>query len=186
MPDMDRVQPFVAWMVLFIRFTFRLFSTKIDVREECLSLYFKERLKSERELKGWSQSELADKLHVSRQSISKWETGKSFPNIELIIQLSDLFGITIDDFLRSDERLENKIIDDSKNLAYPNLKKLFEALLILGGFFIMIKWFVLGVNTYMDTDIYIHGVPSNVSNYLPLGMATVGWIGGSILSKKYK
>ena len=48
---------------------------------------FSERLKKEREKRGWSQAELAEKIHVSRQSVSKWETGKNYPSIEVIIQL---------------------------------------------------------------------------------------------------
>jgi len=70
------------------------------------NMNFSERLKSEREKKGWSQTDLAEKIHVSRQSVSKWETGKNYPSIEVIIDLSDLFGITIDELLRSDEDLK--------------------------------------------------------------------------------
>ncbi len=43
--------------------------------------------KEEREKRNWSQNDLAEKLHVSRQSVSKWETGKNYPSIEIIIQL---------------------------------------------------------------------------------------------------
>lgn len=53
-------------------------------------MIFSERLKKEREKRGWSQTELAEKIHVSRQSVSKWETGKNYPSIEIIISLSDL------------------------------------------------------------------------------------------------
>lgn len=45
-------------------------------------------------------------LYVSRQSISKWETNKNYPGIEVIIDLSDIFEITLDELLRSDEELE--------------------------------------------------------------------------------
>ena len=46
--------------------------------------------------------------------------GKNYPSIEIIIHLSDLFGITIDELLRSDEELTQKVIEDSKQLAYQN------------------------------------------------------------------
>ena len=88
------------------------------------SMILSDRLKREREKRGWSQTELAEKLHVSRQSVSKWETGKNYPSIEVIIDLSDLFGITIDELLRSDEELKEKVIQDSKQLAYPKWKVL--------------------------------------------------------------
>ncbi len=87
-----------------------------------ITIKFSERLKKEREKKGWSQTELAEKIHVSRQSVSKWETGKNYPSIEVIIDLSDLFNITIDDLLRSDEDLKEKVIQDSKQLAYPKVE----------------------------------------------------------------
>ncbi|WP_342394391.1 helix-turn-helix transcriptional regulator [Salipaludibacillus daqingensis] len=75
---------------------------------------FGNKLKKEREQREWSQEYLAEKIQVSRQSISKWETGKNYPSIELIIDLSDLFGITIDELLRSDEKLKGKVVQDSK------------------------------------------------------------------------
>lgn len=71
-------------------------------------MIFSERLKEEREKRNWSQHDLAEKIHVSRQSVSKWETGKNYPSIEIIIHLSDLFSITIDELLRSDEELTQK------------------------------------------------------------------------------
>ena len=46
--------------------------------------------------------------------------GKNYPSIEIIIHLSDLLGITIDKLLRSDEELTQKVIEDSKQLAYQN------------------------------------------------------------------
>ncbi|ALS21545.1 Xre family transcriptional regulator [Paenibacillus naphthalenovorans] len=59
-------------------------------------MIFAEKLKNERKKKGWSQEELAEKLFVSRQSVSKWENGQNYPSIEIIIKVSDLFGVTID------------------------------------------------------------------------------------------
>lgn len=49
-----------------------------------------------------SQEQLAEKLNVSRQSISKWESDKSIPEINIILQLSSIFNITTDDLLRED------------------------------------------------------------------------------------
>jgi len=65
-------------------------------------MFFADKLKKEREKRGWSQDDLAKKIYVSRQSVSKWETGKNYPSIEVIINLSDLFNITIDELLRGE------------------------------------------------------------------------------------
>ncbi len=50
-----------------------------------------------------SQGDLAEKLNVSRQSVSKWETNQSVPELDKLIQLSDLFQISIDELVRSDD-----------------------------------------------------------------------------------
>lgn len=94
------------------------------------NMVFGERLKKEREKRDWSQVDLAEKIYVSRQSISKWETGKNYPSIEVIIELSNLFDITIDELLRSDGDLKKKIIRDSKQLDFLNLK---DYLMLIAG-----------------------------------------------------
>lgn len=60
-----------------------------------------------RKKSGWSQEELAEKLNVSRQSISKWEGATSIPDLNKIIQLSQIFGVTTD-YLLKDE-LEQEV-----------------------------------------------------------------------------
>ena len=54
--------------------------------------------------KGLSQEELAEQMGVSRQSVSKWETGQSVPDLDKIIKLADLFGVTVDELVREGER----------------------------------------------------------------------------------
>ena len=49
-----------------------------------------------------TQEELAEKLDVSRQSVSKWETGEAYPETEKLIALCDLFGVSLDDLVRGD------------------------------------------------------------------------------------
>lgn len=56
-----------------------------------------------RKQKGWSQEELAEKLDVTRQSVSKWESGQSTPDIAKILQISELFGVTTDYLLKDEE-----------------------------------------------------------------------------------
>lgn len=55
-----------------------------------------------RKKNGWSQEELADKLGVSRQSVSKWESAQSVPDMKRILQLSEVFGVTTDYLLKDD------------------------------------------------------------------------------------
>ncbi len=55
-----------------------------------------------RKKEGWSQEDLADQLDVSRQSVSKWESRASIPELDKILAMSDIFGVTTDYLLRDD------------------------------------------------------------------------------------
>lgn len=69
-----------------------------------------EKIMSLRKQNGWSQEELAEQLNVSRQSVSKWESGSSIPDIEKIIKMSEVFSVSTDYLLKDspdDEDLEN-------------------------------------------------------------------------------
>ena len=66
-------------------------------------------LKIHRIESGLSQNDVASKLNLSRQSISKWENGHSVPDIEHLLILSDLYQVSIDDLLRENEALSNQI-----------------------------------------------------------------------------
>jgi transcriptional regulator with XRE-family HTH domain len=52
--------------------------------------------------KGLSQGDLAEALNVSRQSISKWETGSATPDLDKLLALSDLFGVSLDELVRGE------------------------------------------------------------------------------------
>lgn len=68
---------------------------------------FGEKIQKLRKEKGFSQEELAENLEVSRQSISNWERDNGLPEIEKILRMSDIFGVTVDDLLR-EERAAQK------------------------------------------------------------------------------
>lgn len=65
-----------------------------------------EKIMTLRKKKGWSQEELAEKLDISRQSVSKWESASSVPDIDKIIQLSHIFGVSTDWLLKDEEETE--------------------------------------------------------------------------------
>lgn len=66
---------------------------------------FNEKLICLRKAAGFSQEELAEKLGVSRQAISRWEAGSTLPDAVNLLGLSDLFRVTVDSLLRDDEDL---------------------------------------------------------------------------------
>lgn len=71
-------------------------------------------IKQQREGHQWSQQELADKLHISRQSISKWEQDSALPSFANVVALSDLFELSIDDLVRTDDDLMNHLTSPSR------------------------------------------------------------------------
>lgn len=74
-------------------------------------MIFADKLITLRKKAGWSQEELAEKLNVTRQSVSKWEGAQSVPDIDKILQLSRLFGVTTD-YLLKDNAAEPEYTED--------------------------------------------------------------------------
>ena len=66
---------------------------------------FNQKLQELRKKKGLTQEELAEKLYVSRTAISKWESGRGYPNIESLKAIAKFFSVTVDDLLSTDEVL---------------------------------------------------------------------------------
>lgn len=63
-------------------------------------------IKNYRKLNNWSQDELADILNVSRQSVSKWESDKNYPSLDILVVMNDLFGVTLDQLVKGDIELK--------------------------------------------------------------------------------
>lgn len=66
---------------------------------------FNKKLQELRKQKGLTQEELAQSLYVSRTAVSKWESGRGYPNIDSLRAIANFFGITIDELLSGDELL---------------------------------------------------------------------------------
>ena len=79
---------------------------------------FGEKIQKLRNQNKWTQEELAEMLYVSRTAVSKWESGKGYPNIDSLKDIAKIFNITIDELLSSEE-----IIGIAKNENNTNMKK---------------------------------------------------------------
>lgn len=53
--------------------------------------------------KGFSQDQIAELVGVDRSTVAKWETGKAYPRVEILIKLSEIFGCTTDELLKGDD-----------------------------------------------------------------------------------
>src|SRR5690625_4999015 len=67
------------------------------------------KLKTLRTEKNLTQEQLAEKLQVSRSTISSWETGRSYPDLEMVIEICDCFNVSLDYLLREDEKMVRKL-----------------------------------------------------------------------------
>jgi len=79
---------------------------------------FGEKIQKLRNQNKWTQEQLAEKLYVSRTAVSKWESGKGYPNIDSLKDIAKLFNKTIDELLSSEE-----IIDIAKKENTSNIKR---------------------------------------------------------------
>ena len=85
-------QPYRPWM-------------KEKTDREVLLVEFHEKLQQLRKNRGLTQEELAEALYVSRTAISKWESGRGYPSIDSLKELSRYFSVSIDDLLSGDKLL---------------------------------------------------------------------------------
>ena len=76
-------------------------------------MIFSEKLQLIRKSKGFTQEQLAENLSVSRQAVAKWEAGQTYPDIANLIQISNLFNVTVDYLVRDQECMMN-CVDSSK------------------------------------------------------------------------
>ena len=96
---------------------------------------FCEKLQKLRKDRGYSQEQLADLLEVSRQSVSKWESGTTYPEMDKLLSLCKIFNVTLDD-LTNDNVTDKNIKERSKN----NFSNLFYSILdIINKSFEMFK-----------------------------------------------
>ncbi|EHJ53347.1 putative transcriptional regulator [Streptococcus macacae NCTC 11558] len=79
------------------------------------------KLKGARHACGLTQENVAEKLNVSRQTISNWENEKFYPDILYILQLSDLYQVSLDELLKGDKNMIQHL-EDSTNIVKSNRK----------------------------------------------------------------
>lgn len=86
---------------------------------------FGRKLKEARQMSSLTQENVAEKLNVSRQTISNWETEKFYPDILYVLQLSDLYQVSLDELLKGDERMIQHL-ENSTNVVKSNQKILLD------------------------------------------------------------
>ncbi len=132
-------------------------------------------IKDARQNNNISQESLAEQLGVSRQTISSWENGKSYPDLVSIIKMSDIFNISLDKMLKEDKKLVNNMqekmdtVKSNKSIVFTIL----FAIIIFGGIYLIQTFvdipkidnlylnigvliaFIVGVLTYLFSNVYV-------------------------------
>lgn len=116
------------------------------------------KLKNARNDANFTQEEIAEKLGVSRQTISNWENCKSYPDIISVIKLSDIYSISLDALLKEDENMI-KHLDESTNVV-KSKNRLSKVLLIsiyisIWAACILFYWIFSGPTDEMVYSIFV-------------------------------
>ena len=113
---------------------------------------FHEKLYTLRKASGMTQTELAEKLDVSRQAVSRWEMGTAKPEVDTLIAISDLFGVTLDSLLKEQkEPQEQESLSaqpetaEEKEPALIKWSRAAMVLLAIGIGMMLNAWFFSGV-----------------------------------------
>ncbi len=115
---------------------------------------FNNKLYELRKKRGYSQEELANRLNVSRQTVSKWEVGESTPDMEKLVAISDLFEVSLDELVKDkvpeqaqpqEQIVRSEFYSDLKKhvLTQENKKKTQKGLKIAGiafGVFLLVDF----------------------------------------------
>jgi transcriptional regulator with XRE-family HTH domain len=119
---------------------------------------FHEKLQELRKNRGLTQEELAEGLYVSRTAISKWESGRGYPSIDSLKEISSYFSVTIDELLSSEKLLsiaerENKTnLRNMCDLLFGLLDVFAFVLIVLPLYPNMVDGFVYSVNLFAYTQ----------------------------------
>ena len=96
-------------------------------------------IKTRREAMGLSQEQLAEKLYVSRQTISNWERDKTYPDVQSLLMLSILFGTSIDTLVKGDVTVMEEAVErDRKRMGTRMMRLAVLMLLLLAAAFALI------------------------------------------------
>lgn len=128
---------------------------------------FSENLKTLRKQNGFSQEELASKLHVVRQTISKWEKNLSVPDADTLIRLAEILEVSVSELLGSKIETENgNVTNDvaeqlsriNEQLAIKNRhsRRIWKAIAIILAVFFLISVFIIMSLSVPDLNNSIH------------------------------
>lgn len=121
---------------------------------------FNDQIKQLRQKNNLSQSQFAEKLNVTRQAVSNWENNRNLPDLAMLIEISQVFHISLDQLILGDEhmnKMTQKLIkdtDENRKAKYNMITALVGGFLMILGFFC----FFIKANSveYVDKHGFLH------------------------------
>jgi len=104
------------------------------------------RLKELREQHNYTQDDVAGFLNISRQSVSKWELGKGYPDIDNLRRLSDLYKISLDQLITGEEKYQTPVASDSNKSDHKTV----------GDFLWKYWWLIFPIFGMLSSWFYYH------------------------------
>ena len=103
------------------------------------------KLKNSRSKAGLTQEQVAESIGVSRQTISNWENNKSYPDIISVINLSDLYFVSLDELLKGDDKMMEHLENSTNEVkSRQNFSKLIQVVAYLVIWAMCLIWFWMG------------------------------------------
>ena len=140
-------------------------------------------LKELRKEKGLTQEQLADKLFVTRRTVSRWETGSNMPDLEVLVELADLYDVDLRDIFNGQRRDDNmdKELKDTLLQAADYTQELKEKvkkrmnLMFIGAMIAMVLYLIA---IFFAPDIYtgLWGLMKGFTLGVSFGMLIIGFI----------
>ena len=112
-----------------------------------------EQIKKYRTEMNISQEELAEKIYVTRQSISNWENGKTYPDIHSLLLLSSLFGISLDQLVKGDIEVMKEVIQKEEIEKMNRYGRIYTVMLIVTAISAVPLFMWLGVWAFVPWGI---------------------------------
>ena len=142
-----------------------------------MTMEFHEKLQQLRKTQGITQEELAQALYVSRTAISKWESGRGYPNIDSLKSIARFYGVTIDDLLSGEEALN--IAEDEHRQKEQHSRNLVFGLLDMSSvlfFFLPLFGQRLGESVQAVSLLTLSEAPSYLMiSYFAVVIAMTAW-----------
>ena len=153
-----------------------------------ISLEFNEKLQELRKNKGLTQEELANALFVSRTAVSKWESGRGYPSIDSLREISRFFSVTIDELICPDEII-SAAENEKKEFISRNTSLVFGLLDVFMAVLLLMPVFGNGAGSFESVPLYsLTGINAWIKAVFTVvvAVAAVNGIFGVIVSNSDK